>query len=46
MKEAKEQDAQLIAFSVFSCVIMGGALFLVAPFFPMAYDTKTIALTA
>ncbi len=39
MKEAKEQDAQLIAFSVFTCIIMGSALFLVAPFFPEIYES-------
>lgn len=39
MEEAKETDVKLIAFSVFSCVIMGGALILSAPLFPMLYNT-------
>ena len=38
MKEAKEQDAQLIAFSVFTCLIMGTGLFAVAPVFPQIYE--------
>ncbi len=39
MKEAKEQDAQLITFSVFTCIVMGTALFAVAPFFPEIYES-------
>lgn len=39
MEEARDTDTKLIAFSVFSCVIMGGALILTAPLFPMFYNT-------
>ena len=47
MDEAKETDVKLIAFSVFSCVGIGGLLILVAPLFPRMYNTtdavKTLA---
>lgn len=47
MEEAKDTDTKLIAFSVFSCVVMGGLLILLAPLFPMMYNTsdevKTLA---
>ena len=39
MEEAKKQDAQLIAFSVFTCVVMGGAMLIVAPYFPEIYNS-------
>lgn len=39
MQEAKETDARLIAFSVFSCLVMGGLLILLAPLFPALYNT-------
>lgn len=39
MEEAKDTDTKLIAFSIFSCVVMGGALMLTAPLFPMMYNT-------
>lgn len=39
MEEAKDTDYKLIAFSVFSCVIMGALLIAVAPFFPELYVT-------
>ena len=39
LEEAKETDTKLIAFSVFSCVILGGILILLAPFFPRLYNT-------
>lgn len=39
MEEAKETDTRLIAFSVFSCLGIGGVLFLSAPLFPMMYNT-------
>lgn len=39
MEEAKDTDTKLIAFSVFSCVVMGGILMLTAPLFPMLYNT-------
>lgn len=39
MKEAKETDTRLIAFSVMSCIVLGGIMFLLAPAFPMLYNT-------
>lgn len=39
MEEAKEQDTKLIAFSVFSCVVVGAVLALLAPLFPKMYNT-------
>ena len=39
LKEAKETDAKLIAFTVMSCVVMGSLLSLFAPLFPMLYNT-------
>ncbi|MCM1542725.1 MAG: MATE family efflux transporter [Blautia sp.] len=47
MEEAKDTDVKLIAFSMFSCVAVGGLLILVAPLFPRMYNTsdsvKTLA---
>lgn len=40
MKEAKETDTKLIAFSVISCVVMGCLLILFAPLFPRFYNTS------
>lgn len=40
MKEAQDTDAKLIAFSVFSCVGIGLVLILLAPLFPMLYNTS------
>ena len=39
LEDAKDTDIKLIAFSVGSCVIMGGLLFLLAPLFPQIYNT-------
>lgn len=39
MEEAKDTDTKLIAFSVASCLVMGGLLALVAPLFPLMYNT-------
>lgn len=39
MEEAKDTDTKLIAFSVLSCVGIGAVLILVAPLFPMLYNT-------
>lgn len=39
MKEAKETDTKLIAFSVVSCMILGVFLILISPFFPKMYNT-------
>lgn len=47
MEEARDTDTKLIAFSVASCVLIGGILALTAPLFPMMYNTshgvKTLA---
>ena len=47
MEEARDTDTKLIAFSVFSCIVIGGAVALAAPLFPMLYNTtegvKTLA---
>ena len=40
MQEAKDTDAKLIAFSVFSCLIIGAVLICTAPLFPMMYNTS------
>lgn len=40
MEEAKDTDTKLIAFSVFSCVGIGGVMILLAPLFPMLYNTS------
>lgn len=40
MQEAKDTDTKLIAFSVFSCVGIGLVLILLAPLFPMLYNTS------
>lgn len=40
MEEAKDTDTKLIAFSVLSCVGIGAVLILVAPLFPMLYNTS------
>ena len=39
MEEAKDTDTKLIAFSVFSCVVIGFILICLAPLFPMLYNT-------
>ncbi|TCL58528.1 putative MATE family efflux protein [Kineothrix alysoides] len=41
MEEAKETDRKLIFFSVASCVGIGLLMSLVAPFFPVIYNTTT-----
>ncbi|MBE5884231.1 MAG: MATE family efflux transporter [Lachnospiraceae bacterium] len=39
MEEAKDTDTKLIAFSVGSCVLIGLVLIIIAPLFPMLYNT-------
>ena len=39
MKEAKETDTRMIAFSVSVCVLIGAAMALISPFFPRLYNT-------
>ncbi len=40
MEEARDTDTKLISFSVFACVIIGGVLAIIAPAFPMLYNTS------
>ncbi len=40
MEEAKDTDTKLIVFSVLSCVGIGLVLILIAPLFPMLYNTS------
>lgn len=40
MEEAKDTDTKLIAFSVLSCVGIGLVLIVLAPLFPMLYNTS------
>jgi putative MATE family efflux protein len=40
MKEARDTDNKLIAFSVMSCTVMAVLMFLVAPLFPKIYNTS------
>lgn len=39
MEEARDTDTKLIAFSVMSCVVIGAVLMVLAPLFPMLYNT-------
>lgn len=39
MEEAKDTDRKLIFFSVSSCLLIGGVLVLLAPVFPLIYNT-------
>ncbi len=41
MKEARDTDNKMIAFSVFSCVIIAAIMLLLAQFFPLFYNTDT-----
>lgn len=40
MEEAKDTDTKLIAFSVGSCVMIGLVVIVLAPLFPMLYNTS------
>ena len=42
LEQARREDNQLIAFSVFCCVITGGLMCLAAPFFPQLYNTDAL----
>lgn len=39
LEEAKDTDTKLIAFSVISSAVLGAVLFLLAPLFPLLYNT-------
>ena len=45
MEEARDTDNKLIAFSVFSCVLVAIAMLLPARFFPLLYNTNDEART-
>lgn len=38
-EEAKDTDTKLIVFSVLSCIVIGSIVFLLAPLFPLLYNT-------
>lgn len=40
MEEARDQDNKLIAFSVFCCIGIAVVMFVLAPFFPVLYNTE------
>lgn len=40
MEEAKDTDRKLIAFSVVSCILIGGIVIVLAPLFPELYNTE------
>lgn len=39
LEQARREDNQLIAFSVFCCAVTGLVMFLIAPLFPQIYNT-------
>ncbi|MDE6405262.1 MAG: MATE family efflux transporter [Lachnospiraceae bacterium] len=43
MDEARDTDNKLIAFSVFSCVLIAAVMLLLARFFPLLYNTNAEA---
>lgn len=45
MEEARDKDNKLIAFSVFSCILIAIAMLLPAHFFPLLYNTNDEART-
>ena len=45
MEEARDKDNKLIAFSVFSCILIAIAMLLPARFFPLLYNTNDEART-
>ena len=40
LEEARDTDTKLITFSVMSCIVLGGLLYLLAPLFPELYKTE------
>ena len=40
MKEARDTDNKMIAFSVFCCTCVAAVMFVMAPFFPRLYNTN------
>lgn len=45
MDKAKDTDNKMIAFSVFSCVLIAAVMLLLARFFPLLYNTNAEART-
>lgn len=45
MDEARDTDNKMIAFSVFSCVLIAAVMLLLARFFPLLYNTNAEART-
>ncbi len=45
MKEARDSDNKMIAFSIFSCIIIAGIMLLISPLFPQLYNTTEQART-
>lgn len=43
MQEARDTDNKMIAFSVFCCTCMAAVMLILAPFFPMLYNTNNEA---
>ena len=43
MKEARDTDNKIIAFSVFVCFFIAAAMFIVSPLFPKLYNTTNAA---
>ena len=40
LEEARDTDTKLITFSIMSCLVLGGLLYLLAPLFPELYKTE------
>ena len=40
MKEARDADNKMITFSVMCCTLVAAAMFFLAPFFPLLYNTE------
>ena len=45
LEEARDTDTKLIAFSVASSAVLGGVLFLLAPYFPELYNSEDTVKT-
>lgn len=45
MKEARDTDNKMIAFSVFCCTCVAAVMFVMAPLFPKLYNTNAEART-
>lgn len=45
MKEARDTDNKMIAFSVFSCTLIAAVMLVLARFFPLLYNTNNEART-